>query len=76
MASLGFDELRMLRPLYAGDTVRCVTTFDTVRVSTSKPDRGIVVYASELINQNGEVVFSAKCTTLMARDPALPGDGR
>lgn len=76
MASLGFDELRMLKPVYAGDTLRCVTRFDTVRVSSSKPDRGIVVYASELINQNDEVVFSAKCSTLMARDPAIPGDKR
>ena len=73
MASLGFDELRMLKPVYAGDTLHCVTTFDTVRRSSSKPDRGIVVYASELINQNDEVVFSAKCSTLMARNPSLPG---
>jgi len=75
MASLGFDELRMLKPVYAGDRLRCVTTFDTVRVSRSKPDRGIVVYASELINQDDEVVFTAKCTTLMARNPAIRRGG-
>jgi acyl dehydratase len=69
IASLGFDELRMLKPVYAGDRLRCVTYFDTVRVSSTKPDRGIVIYASELINQDDEVVFSAKCSTLMARDP-------
>ena len=71
IASLGFDELRMLKPVYAGDTLRCVTIFDTVRQSRSKPDRGIVIYASELINQNDQVVFSVKCSTLMARDPAI-----
>jgi acyl dehydratase len=71
MASLGFDEMRMLKPVYAGETVRCVTTVDSVRVSNSKPDRGIVVYASELLNQENEAVFSINCTTLMARDPAL-----
>lgn len=71
MASLGFDEMRMLKPVYAGETVRCVTTVDSVRVSNSKPDRGIVVYASELLNQANEPVFSIKCTTLMARDPGL-----
>ena len=71
MASLGFDEMRMLKPVYAGETVRCVTTVDSVRASNSKPDRGIVVYASELLNQANEPVFSIKCTTLMARDPAL-----
>ena len=71
MASVGFDAVRMLNPVYAGETVRCVTTVDSVRVSNSKPDRGIVVYASELLNQENEPVFSIKCTTLMARDPAL-----
>ena len=69
MASFGFDEMRMLKPVYAGDTVRCVTTVESARVSGSKPDRGVVIYASQLLNQRGEPVFSIKCTTLMARDP-------
>ena len=69
MASLGFDEMRMLKPVYAGDTVRCVTTVESARASSSKRDRGVVVYASELLNQRDEPVFSIKCTTLMARDP-------
>ena len=69
MASFGFDEMRMLKPVYAGDRLRCVTTVESARVSSSKPDRGIVVYASELLNLEDETVFSIKCTTLMARDP-------
>ncbi len=71
MAGLGFDEMRMLKPVYAGDTVRCVTTVETVRPSSSKPDRGVVVYKSDLLNQAEEHVFSVKCSTLMARDPNL-----
>lgn len=67
MAGLGFDEMRMLQPVYAGDILRCVTTVDSVRESRSKPDRGIVVYASQLLNQRDDVVFSIKATTLMAR---------
>ncbi len=73
IASLGFDELRMLKPVYAGDSLRCVTTVDSTRLSRSKPDRGIVVYYSELINQHDDPVFSVKCSTLMARDPARLG---
>lgn len=69
IASLGFDDMRMLKPVYAGDTLHCVTTFDTVRPSKSNPDRGIVIYASELFNQRNEAVFSIKCSTLMSRDP-------
>jgi acyl dehydratase len=69
LAGLGFDEMRMLKPVYAGDTLRCVSVVDTARVSRSKPDRGIVVYQTRLINQHDEVVFSIKASTLMARDP-------
>lgn len=70
LASLGFDEMRMLAPVYAGDTLRCETTIDTVRLSNSKPDCGIVVYLSRLLNQRDEPVYQVKCSTLMKRDPA------
>lgn len=70
IAGLGFDEMRMHRPVYAGDTLRCVSIVDSARASRSKPDRGIVVYQTQLINQNNEVVFSIKASTLMARNPA------
>jgi acyl dehydratase len=70
IAGLGFDEMRMHKPVYAGDTLHCVTNVDGARVSTSKPDRGIVTYHTQLMNQDDEVVFSIKASTLMARDPA------
>ncbi len=70
IAGLGFDEMRMHRPVYAGDTLRCTSIVDAARLSKSKPDRGIVVYQTQLINQHNEVVFSIKASTLMARDPA------
>jgi acyl dehydratase len=72
LASLGFDELRMLKPVFAGDTLQCVTTIETARPSGSKPDCGIIVYASKLLNQHDEAVFSAKCATLMACRPMVP----
>jgi acyl dehydratase len=70
LAGLGFDEMRMHKPVYAGDTLRCVSIVDAARASTSKPDRGIVIYHTQLINQHNEVVFSIKASTMMARDPA------
>jgi acyl dehydratase len=70
IAGLGFDEMRMHKPVYAGDTLRCVSIVDAVRVSQSKPDRGIVTFRTQLINQHDEAVFSIKASTLMARDPA------
>jgi acyl dehydratase len=70
IAGLGFDEMRMHRPVYAGDTLHCISTIHAARVSASKTDRGIVTYDTQLLNQDDEVVFSIKASTLMARDPA------
>ena len=70
IAGLGFDEMRMHRPVYAGDTLRCMTRIDAARASASKPDRGIVTYDTRLLNQRDEVVFTIKASTMMARDPA------
>lgn len=70
LASLGFDEMRMHRPVYAGDTLYCLHKVETVRESKSKPDRGIVATRCELINQNGDVVFSILSTYLMKRRDA------
>ena len=70
IAGLGFDEMRMHQPVYAEDTLRCVSIVDAARASVSKPDRGIVVYHTHVLNQNNEVVFSIKASTMMARDPA------
>lgn len=69
IAGLGFDDMRMHQPVYAGDTLRCLSTIHGARVSASKPDRGIVTYHTRLLNQDGELVFSIKASTLMARDP-------
>jgi acyl dehydratase len=70
IAGLGFDDMRVHKPVYAGDTLRCVSVVHAARASNSKPDRGIVVYDTQLVNQNNEVVFSIKASTMMARNPA------
>ena len=70
IAGLGFDQMRMHKPVYAGDTLRSLSIVETARLSKSKPDRGIVTYNTQLINQNDELVFSINASTLMARDPA------
>ena len=60
LASPGIDELRWLRPVRPGDTLRVrVTVLETKR-SRSKPDRGLVRTLVEVLNQNGDVVMSEK----------------
>ena len=65
LGSPGIDELRWLRPVRPGDTLRLrATVLDTKR-SQSKPDRGVVRTLTEVLNQNGEVVMSVKAMTLI-----------
>jgi acyl dehydratase len=70
VAGLGFDEMRMHKPVYAGDELRCVSIVHAARPSNTKPDCGIVTYHTKLFNQHGEEVFSIKASSLMATDPA------
>jgi acyl dehydratase len=70
VAGLGFDEMRMLKPVYAGDTLRCVSVIDSLRLSASRPTCGIVGFLTRLDNQHGETVFSIKAASLQSRDPA------
>ncbi len=43
-------------PTYPGDTLRVVSEVLAIRVSASKPDRGIVTVRNETLNQNDEAV--------------------
>jgi acyl dehydratase len=72
LAGLGFDELRLPRPVRAGDTVQLATRVLEVRRSRSKPDRGVVQSEGTLVNQDGDVVFSAKSTFLVRARTATP----
>jgi len=75
VAGLGFDEMRMLKPVYAGDVLQCVSVIDSVRPSRSRPGCGIVNYLTRLVNQDGEVVFSIRAASLIACRPESAGGG-
>ena len=70
VAGLGFDAMRMHKPVYAGDTLHCFSVIAAARRSGSNPDCGIVTYDIRLENQAGEKVFSIKASSMLARDPA------
>ena len=58
MGSPGMDELRWLKPVRPGDTLRMRGETLEVKPSSSKPDRGILRYRMTVFNQNGEDVMS------------------
>lgn len=67
--SPGMDEIRWLRPVRPGDTLRIRLTILEAKPSQSKTDRGSVVSFVETINQAGEVVMTYKITNIMAKRP-------
>jgi acyl dehydratase len=58
LGSPGLDELRWLKPVRPGDTLRVVAKVLETRRSTSKPDRGVVRMSYTTLNQRGEAVMS------------------
>ena len=65
----GVDEVRWLRPVRPGDTLRMRVTIEEARVSRSKPDRGIIRPFSEVLNQHDEVVLTMRPINLVRRRP-------
>ncbi|MGL4285747.1 MAG: MaoC family dehydratase [Phreatobacter sp.] len=57
MGGPGIDEMKWLKPVFPGDVLSVRREILDARPSASKPDRGIVRFRFELINQKGEVVL-------------------
>ncbi|EYS92995.1 dehydratase [Cupriavidus sp. UYMSc13B] len=70
MGSPGVDEIRWLKPVYAGDTLTVVLNVLDTRPSQSKPDRGVVHTQWEATNQRGELVCTVKGMGMYGRRPA------
>ena len=70
MSYLG-GEIRIAAPVLAGDTIRVRVEVADKR-ETRKPDRGIVTYRHEVVNQRGEVVLSATIVRMIRRDARAP----
>jgi acyl dehydratase len=60
IANLEFEYVRHLGPTFHGDTIYAETTVLDKRLSSSKPDRGIVTVETIAYNQRGETVLSFK----------------
>lgn len=58
LGSPGIDELRWLKPVRPGDTLRLRFTTLEVRRSRSRPEMGTVRQRMEVLNQHDEVVMS------------------
>ncbi len=71
IANLGMDEVRFPKPVFAGDTIRAVTTVVVRRESKSRPNQGIVTFRHQGFNQRDEEIASCLRQALMLkRSPA------
>jgi len=69
LGSPGFDELRWLKPVRPGDTLRVVAKVLEVRRSSSKPDRGVVRMGYTTSNQHGDAVMTLVAIQLVKARP-------
>jgi acyl dehydratase len=67
LVSPGVDELRWLLPVRPGDELSLRVTVVDARPSRTKPDRGIVRSAVEVLNQRGEAVMTVTATNFFLR---------
>ena len=72
MGSPGIAQLRWLRPVLPGDTLRIVVKVEDCRASASKPDRGFVRFAMTALNGRDETVMGQAFTVMFARRGADP----
>jgi len=70
LGAAGVDELRWLKPVYPGDTLRVETEVVETRPSQSKPEIGSLRNLTTVFNQHDEPVMRFTAIVLMRRRPA------
>jgi len=70
LGNLGFDKTTFPNPVFIGDTISVRSTVVDKRESRTRPDRGIVTFEHEGVNQKGQVVCSCIRGAMMMKRPA------
>ena len=65
VANLGWDDIRMTHPVFAGDTLWSESVVTSTRESSSRPTAGIVTVKTRTLNQDGKEVCSFLRTFLV-----------
>ncbi len=69
LGSPGIDNLRWLKPVRPGDTLRGRFTVVEAKLSRSRPEWGIVRSRGEMLNQDNEVVMQVEAVNFFGRKP-------
>jgi itaconyl-CoA hydratase len=65
IANLGWDQVRLLAPCFAGDTVYAESTVLSARRSDSRPDQGVVSCETRGVKADGTVFLTCQRTFLV-----------
>jgi acyl dehydratase len=76
IANLGWSEIALPHPVYAGDTIYARTEVLGKRESSSRPSAGIIEVRTEGFNQNGEIVIEYKRTFMVYKRGQRPEANR
>jgi acyl dehydratase len=66
--NLGWREVKLTAPVFAGDTIRAETEVLAKRESRSRPGFGIVTVRTRGLNQRNEVVIEFERTVMLPLD--------
>lgn len=69
MASPGIDEIRWLKPVRPGDTLRVRAEITDKIPSKTRPDRGLIKFRQTIRNQDGEAVMTMISMAFFQRRP-------
>lgn len=67
LGGIGIDELRWLKPVRPGDTLRTATIIKEIVPSKSKSDRGVLKHDVIVMNQRNETVLSGTFVIIVRR---------
>ncbi len=67
IASLGYDEIRHVAPVFQGDTIYAETLVLDARELGSRPDRGVIHMETHVRNQRGETVLTFRRQMLVPK---------
>ena len=67
IANLGWTDIKLIFPLFAGDTLYAASEVKDKRESKSRPGAGLVTVKTTGLNQDGKVVCTFSRTMLIAK---------
>ena len=70
LGNLGMTDVRFVKPVFHGDTIRAMTRVKEMRESKSRPNAGLVTFEHFGFNQRDEEVAYCIRTGLMMKQPS------